>query len=67
MGVQALSKAYQATSIGDEVWVNCDPDETLDDFRIVVAAVEALQAVNHITILEMRQELWCGRAPYHRY
>jgi hypothetical protein len=61
MGVQAFSKAYLDTAVGAETWVDCSPDETLDDFRVVIAAAEALQAVNHISILELRQELWRGR------
>lgn len=63
MAIQGFSNAYLATDVGAEAWIRCDPDETLEDFRVVFAAAEALQAVDRITILELRQELWRGR-PY---
>ena len=61
MGLEPLSKAYEATPVGYDNWMNPDPDQTLEEFQVVVAAAEAWQAMRQIKILEVRQKLCSGR------
>ncbi len=61
MGLEPLSKAYEATPVGYDNWMNPDPDQSLEEFQILVAAAEAWQAMRQIRILELRQKLCCGR------
>jgi hypothetical protein len=62
MGIEPLTKAYEATPVGLDSWVKHEPGAPLEEFQVVVAAAEAWQAVRHIAIVELRHEVRSGRA-----
>ena len=62
IGLDPLSRAYEATPVGYDSWMNPEPDQTLEEFQAVVAAAEAWQAMRQIRIVELRQKLCGGRA-----
>ena len=61
MGLEPLSKTYEATPVGFDSWMSPHPGQSLTDFQLTVAAAEAWEVVRHIKILEIREEFCCGR------
>jgi hypothetical protein len=59
MGLEPLVKAYEATPVGSDTWMSCDPAQSVLDFQLVVAAAEAWEFIRQIRILEIREESSC--------
>jgi hypothetical protein len=57
--LEPLAKAYEATPVGSDTWMSCDPADSLLDFQLVVATAEAWEVIRHIKILEIREEFSC--------
>jgi hypothetical protein len=60
MGTEVLARAYISAPVGDDVWVRPGPDQTLEDFQLIVAAAQAWEAIKHIEILEITEYPWTG-------